>query len=215
MTSERVGQAIAGDPRSPAQTRGRHAGRPSAISGAPVDGIRVCGVSIRRTLNCTEDVAHGRSALSVPKDVRELVLARVARIIRRFLRPHASHTFVSTIAILVAAPADGRRLDQTRGVPAGWLAVRPDQLQWTRSQDVDIAPVFGRRDRADLFAVAIRFPPHTMRRAHTHSALRYGVVLPGTFYQGHGDRFDDATLERRAAGTFFTEPAGVPPFGAT
>jgi quercetin dioxygenase-like cupin family protein len=78
-----------------------------------------------------------------------------------------------------------------------------------------MAPVFGRRDRAELFATAIRFPPHTSRQAHSHPALRYAVVLSGTFYHGYGDRFDAAKLEQRVTGTFFTEPAGVPHFGAT
>jgi hypothetical protein len=44
---------------------------------------------------------------------------------------------------------------------------------------------------------------------------RYVVVLSGTFYHGHGDKFDSGRLEQRTTGTLFSEPAGVAHFGAT
>jgi hypothetical protein len=40
-------------------------------------------------------------------------------------------------------------------------------------------------------------------------------VLSGSFYHGKGEKFDSDKLERRSAGTFFSEPAGVAHFGAT
>jgi quercetin dioxygenase-like cupin family protein len=117
------------------------------------------------------------------------------------------------IGALVVTRTDA--LAQRDHAPAGWQSVPVDQLHWTKSGAIEIAPVFGRRDQPELFAIATRFPPHTTRKAHSHPALRYGLVLSGTFYHGYGGKFDDAKVERRVTGTFFTEPAGVPHFGAT
>jgi hypothetical protein len=41
------------------------------------------------------------------------------------------------------------------------------------------------------------------------------MVLSGTFYQGHGNKFDATKLEQRSVGTFFVEPTDVGHFGAT
>src|SRR6478609_7988131 len=99
-------------------------------------------------------------------------------------------SLVLAIAILAASNAHG--VAQRGEAPAGWAAIRLDELHWTKSGAIEIAPVFGRRDQAELFAMAARFPPHTARKAHSHPALRYAVVLSGIFYHGHGDRFDNA-----------------------
>jgi hypothetical protein len=41
------------------------------------------------------------------------------------------------------------------------------------------------------------------------------MVVSGTFYYGHGNKFDGSKLERRPTGTHFTEPSGDAHFGAT
>ena len=48
---------------------------------------------------------------------------------------------------------------------------------------------------------------------HTHpDEWRTAVVLSGTIYFGLGDKWDEAKLQPRPAGTFFTEAKGAPHF---
>ena len=48
---------------------------------------------------------------------------------------------------------------------------------------------------------------------HTHpDEWRTAVVLSGTLYFGLGDKWDDAKLQARPAGTFFTEAKDAPHF---
>ena len=61
----------------------------------------------------------------------------------------------------------------------------------------------------------MRWPPHTINKAHSHPDDRYVVIVSGTFYHGYGDKFDAGKLELRPAGSFFTEPAGLRHFGIT
>ena len=103
-------------------------------------------------------------------------------------------------------------------VPSGWFGVPLDQLKWTKATDGsgrESATVFGDRSKHELFGYVVRSPPNVTSTAHTHPANRFVVVLSGTFYVGHGNQFDASQLERRSAGTFFSEPAGVAHFGAT
>jgi len=93
-----------------------------------------------------------------------------------------------------------------------------NELKWTRSTDGtgrEIADVFGDRSKAELFGYLVKWPKNTIAKAHSHPDARHAIVLAGTFYHGHGTRFEAGKLERRSAGTYFTEPAGDPHFGAT
>src|ERR1700730_12420822 len=93
-----------------------------------------------------------------------------------------------------------------------------DKLSWKNSPDGsgrELATVVGDRSKPGLYIQLVRWPPHTIYKAHSHPDDRYAVVLSGTFYHGYGEKYDEGKLERRSTGSFFTEPARVRHFGET
>jgi quercetin dioxygenase-like cupin family protein len=93
-----------------------------------------------------------------------------------------------------------------------------DQMKWTTVPDGtgrQTADLFGDRQKAELFGYLVKWPKNTFAKAHSHPENRYGMVLSGTFYHGHGRAFVANALERRGQGTYFSEPAGDAHFGAT
>ena len=118
-----------------------------------------------------------------------------------------------SLAWLVCGQTNAREAD-----PKNWFAVRPDQMHWTKNNDGtprEFAYMVGDRNKPGLYIQLVKWPPHTMAKAHTHPDDRYVVVLSGTFYHGHGNKFDTAKLEKRSTGTFFTEPGSIAHFGET
>jgi quercetin dioxygenase-like cupin family protein len=98
------------------------------------------------------------------------------------------------------------------------LAIELDNIQWQKNPNggpLEVATVVGDRGKPGLYIQLVRWPPHTINKAHSHPDDRYAVVLRGTFYHGIGDKFDESKLEVRPAGTFFTEPKHVRHFGIT
>jgi hypothetical protein len=103
-------------------------------------------------------------------------------------------------------------------VPMPTVSIALDQLTWTKMTDGsgrETADLFGDRTKADLYGYLVRWPKKAIAKAHSHPDDRHAIFLSGTFYLGHGHKFDAARLERRSHGTYFTEPAGEPHFGAT
>jgi quercetin dioxygenase-like cupin family protein len=98
------------------------------------------------------------------------------------------------------------------------ICYRADKIPWKKNPDEserDVAILIGDRKQAGLYVQLVRWPPHAINKAHSHPDDRYAVVLSGTFYHGFGDKFDESKLERRPAGSFFTEPARLRHFGVT
>jgi len=116
---------------------------------------------------------------------------------------------------LVSADAQNPR---SAGDPKGWFSTPPDQIAWTKGNDGsgrETAYLVGDRNKPGLYIQLVKWPPHATAMAHSHPDDRYVVVLSGTFYHGHGNKFDAGKLEKRSTRTFFTEPGGVAHFGAT
>ena len=102
--------------------------------------------------------------------------------------------------------------------PLPTISIALNELRWTKTSDGtgrETADLFGDRTKPELFGYLVKWPRNTIAKAHSHPDDRHAIVLSGTFYHGHGRRFDDRALERRSQGTYFTEPAGDPHFGAT
>ena len=98
------------------------------------------------------------------------------------------------------------------------FAIELDKVQWQKNSagaSLEFATVVGDRSKPGLYIQLVRWPPHTINKAHSHPDDRYAVVLQGTFYHGIGEKFDDSKLEVRPQGTFFTEPKRVRHFGIT
>jgi len=122
-----------------------------------------------------------------------------------------------TLATTISAPCLAQSLPGQHGsVPVS--AIELDKVQWKKNPNggpLEVAALVGDRSKPGLYIQLVRWPPRTINKAHSHPDDRYAVVLSGTFYHGYGDKFDEDKLERRSAGTFFTEPARLRHFGIT
>jgi quercetin dioxygenase-like cupin family protein len=126
--------------------------------------------------------------------------------------------FLGAVLLALTIGVDLNGQTPQSDIPLGWFSVSPDQVKWTKLTDGtgrETATIFGDRSKHTLFGYAVRWPPNTIAKAHSHPDTRYVVVLSGTFYHGQGRTFDANKLERRSTGTFFSEPASEPHFGAT
>ena len=123
----------------------------------------------------------------------------------------------SACALVYARAAFGQhQAGQVSSVPV--LDVELDKVQWQKDPKggpLERADLIGSRSRPGLYIQLVKWPPHTVNKAHSHPDDRYALVLRGTFYHGYGDHYDDAKLATRPAGTFFTEPARLRHFGIT
>ena len=116
------------------------------------------------------------------------------------------------LAPLLATPC---RAQQFPIMPNGELpvaAIELDKMPWTKIPGIDaqdFATIVGDRAKPGFYIQLVRWPPHSVLKAHSHPDDRYVMVLSGTFYHGIADKFDETKLEARPAGSFFTEPRGV------
>ena len=92
----------------------------------------------------------------------------------------------------------------------------PDQIEWKApavSPGPSAAVLYGDPSKAGVFVSRTKFPAGFKIMPHTHpDEWRTVVVLSGTLYFGLGDKWDDAKLQPRPAGTFFSEAKGAPHF---
>lgn len=75
--------------------------------------------------------------------------------------------------------------------------------------------LYGDPTKPGLYTIEIAVPPNTSIAAHSHRDYRTAVVAAGTWYFGYGARADKSLVEPLPAGSFYTEPAGVPHFAMT
>lgn len=126
-------------------------------------------------------------------------------------------SFVATVALGMAASL-GVMAQQ---VPHGVVLVTPENAQWTQSittgavRGVDQVIVQGHPSKPGPYLNWIKFPPNFRSPAHSHPEDRANTVLSGTWYVGFGEKLDESKLIALPAGSFYTEPAGIPHFTAT
>ena len=127
---------------------------------------------------------------------------------------------VITVALAIAIPAFGLLMSRVNGESSQQKVIlTPDLVKWAPVASLrpgaQSAVMLGSPDRPGPYVYRVKFPPHFQVEAHSHPDNRMYTVLSGTFYQGLGDKFDEAKLMARPAGSFYTHPAGAPHFGAT
>ena len=106
---------------------------------------------------------------------------------------------------------------------AGDKAVRgemltPEEIKWKpnpRVVGLGVAKIIGDAKEAGPFVHRVKFPKGRVVEAHSHPDDRTYTVLSGTWYIGWGEKFDADKLHALPAGSFYTEPAGVPHFIST
>lgn len=94
----------------------------------------------------------------------------------------------------------------------------PDQIAWKdnpRVPGLGLANILGDAKKPGPFVHRVKFPKGRIVQAHSHPDDRTYTVLSGTWYIGWGEKYDPEKLTPLPAGSFYTEPAGVPHFIAT
>jgi quercetin dioxygenase-like cupin family protein len=73
----------------------------------------------------------------------------------------------------------------------------------------------GDPNRAGVYTIMLRVPPHKQIAAHSHRDDRVATVISGTWHFGYGGKFDEAALKTLPPGSFYTEPPGQTHFAET
>ena len=113
------------------------------------------------------------------------------------------------LAPLIAAAGD---------MSATPLMLTSDQLEWIdnpRVPGLGLARILGNEKEAGPYTYRVKFPEGRVVEAHSHPDDRMYTVISGTWYIGWGEEFDESKLTALPAGSFYTEPAGVPHFIST
>jgi len=114
-------------------------------------------------------------------------------------------------AVAVLAPAATIAAEP----PTQGLMLTPAKLQWQpnpRVPGLEIAILLGDATKPGPYVQRVRFPAGQTVKAHSHPDDRSYTVISGTWYVGWGAEFDASRLTPLPAGSFYTEPAGVPHF---
>jgi quercetin dioxygenase-like cupin family protein len=102
--------------------------------------------------------------------------------------------------------------------PENAITLTPGQMKWEdnpRVPGLGLARIIGNEKEAGHYMYRVSFPKGRVVHAHSHPDDRTYTVISGTWYIGWGETFDESKLMALPAGSFYTEPAGVPHFVAT
>lgn len=97
------------------------------------------------------------------------------------------------------------------------FSIKPEQIIWTADPAVpglEKSVLVGGPTQAGPFVKRVRLAAGALFKPHTHPEDRVYTVLSGTFYIGHGDKFDDSKLQAYPAGSVLVVPGGVSHFHA-
>lgn len=102
--------------------------------------------------------------------------------------------------------------------PETGVMLTPEQIGWVdnpRVPGLGLAKILGDAKQPGPFFHRVKFPTGRVVQAHSHPDDRTYTVLTGTWYIGWGETYDAEKLAALPAGSFYTEPAGVPHFIST
>ena len=99
---------------------------------------------------------------------------------------------------LALASGDACLAQQFPLLPGGELpvaAIELDKMPWTKIPGIsaaqEFATIVGDRAKPGFYIQLVRWPPHSVLKAHSHPDDRYVMVLSGTFYHGIAEKFDE------------------------
>ena len=101
---------------------------------------------------------------------------------------------------------------------ASGVMLAPDEIEWVdnpRVPGLGLARIVGSAKKPGPFVHRVKFPAGRIVQAHSHPDDRTYTVLSGIWYIGWGENYDAEKLTALPAGSFYTEPAGVPHFITT
>ncbi len=123
------------------------------------------------------------------------------------------HVLTVSSAFLLASTTAG-----AGELPQSGLTFTPEQMTWKpnpRVPGLGVARIISSGKKPGPYVYRVKFPAGRVVQAHSHPDDRTYTVLAGTWYIGWGKDFDKSKLIALNAGSFYTEPAGVPHFVST
>lgn len=97
----------------------------------------------------------------------------------------------------------------------GVVALTPSEMKWSSQGGLALpgleqAILIGDPTKPGPYTIRLKFPAGFKVAPHTHTDSREITILSGTWYTGYGEKVDEKALKKLPAGSFYTEPAGVP-----
>jgi len=102
--------------------------------------------------------------------------------------------------------------------PESGLIMTPEKMNWVdnpRVPGLGVAKIVGDAKKPGPFVHRVKFPKGRTVKPHSHPDDRTYTVISGTWYIGWGEVYDESKMTALPAGSFYTEPAGVPHFVTT
>lgn len=121
-------------------------------------------------------------------------------------------------AVMASVATVGISYVYADGQPAGFIQLRPDQLQWTEfpgRPGVELAAIEGNLKQPGPFIARIKFPANYKLLPHWHPGLEHVTVISGALYFGIGDKFEEASASPASTGTVIVIPPKTNHFGWT
>lgn len=121
---------------------------------------------------------------------------------------YAKHMALVALGLTVGGHAIGQEL------PQGVVMMNAAQAQWEKGLTGEVLKISGDQAKPGPYVFLTRPRPgrSAASEPHSHPDDRTYTVISGTWYVGFGTRFDESKLIALPAGSYYTEPAGVPHF---
>ncbi|OFW12088.1 MAG: hypothetical protein A3H27_13285 [Acidobacteria bacterium RIFCSPLOWO2_02_FULL_59_13] len=99
-------------------------------------------------------------------------------------------------------------------IPQGVVMFNAAKAQWKKDPNGEQANIYGDQAKPGPYLFLRKpLPGRSGASApHTHPDDRTYTVISGTWYVGFGTKYDESKLIPLTAGSYYTEPAGVPHF---
>ena len=101
-----------------------------------------------------------------------------------------------------------------QAIPQGVVLVNASKAKWEQAATGEQMKIVGDQAKPGpyVYLTKPRPQPGSASRPHTHPDNRTYTVISGTWYVGFGAKYDESKLIGLPAGSYYTEPAGVPHF---
>ncbi len=111
-------------------------------------------------------------------------------------------------SVIIVGGSTGLAVDNPQ-----FVRITPAEVHWRDipgGHGAQMATLQGDPNKAGIYVIRVKFPPHLMDSPHWHPHARYVTVLEGTWYAGTGDTFDLARAVPLKPGSFMLHPAKAP-----
>lgn len=101
-----------------------------------------------------------------------------------------------------------------QAIPQGVVLVNASKGTWEQTPGGEQMRIIGDQAKTGPYVYLTKPRPQQggASRPHTHPDNRSYTVISGTWYVGFGAQYDESKLIALPAGSYYTEPAGVPHF---